>query len=54
MFCCRWEDANSFIEELLETDGALESPTTVKFELIESEKSFDGWCMDEEVVTDDY
>lgn len=36
VFCCRWDDFRWFMEHLLETDA----PTTVKFEMIESEKSF--------------
>lgn len=52
-FVCRWEDFAVFLTEMLETDAAIESPTTVRFELIETEQEFSEWCSENEVVTDD-
>lgn len=52
-FVCGWEHAKHFIEELLETDEATESPTTVQFEIIQSEQDFETWCLENDVLTDD-
>lgn len=52
-FVCRWQDAKTFMEDLLETDEAMEKPTTVKFELIETEKDFETWCLENDVLTDE-
>lgn len=52
-FVCLWSDAPAFMEEMLETDAAIEEPVVVEFvQMMMTEVGFEKWCDENEVEWD--